>query len=99
MVSFFRLKSFKGFGGGGGAPRGVPCLSDWFLAVSIFLLEVSFLCFLKGFIFFNSSSGGGGGPGGGGLWANTCEPMHSSPINNGSIKRYFDALVSQPFLQ
>ena len=69
MVSFFRLNKFNGFGGGGGPPGGgATCEAvGLFLLVSgALLFAVSFLCFLKGFIFLKSSSGGGGGDGGGG---------------------------------
>jgi hypothetical protein len=90
-VSFFRLNKFKGFGGGGGAP-GAPALGRTvlFFAVSTGLLAVSFLCFLKGFIFLKSSPGGGGGDGGpgGGVCAKECEQINNNPIIMGNINRY-----------
>jgi hypothetical protein len=94
VVSFLRLNKFNGFGGGGGPPGGgATCEAvGLFLVVSGALwFAVSFLCFLKGFIFLKSSSGGGGGAGGPGgvLCANECDEIHAKPMTSGSDNRYF----------
>jgi len=95
VVSFFRLNRFKGFGGGGGGPPGGGAACEavglFFVVSGALLFAVSFLCFLKGFIFLKSSPGGGGGGGGVGdaLCANEWDEIHTNPMMSGSINRYF----------
>jgi hypothetical protein len=94
VVSFLRLNRFNGFGGGGGPPGGgATCDAVGLLLVvsDALLFEVSFLCFLKGFIFLKISSGEGGGGGGVGavLCENECDEIHTNPMISGGSNRYF----------